>query len=294
RGATAYVSLEPCARTGRTGPCAEALIDAGVARVVYAQPEPNPVAAGGAAMLREAGIEVVGGALAAEAARLNERWMRTVVLRRPLVTWKFAATLDGRSAAVDGTSRWITGAQSRADVHSLRASRDAILAGTGTVLVDDPRLTVRMPLGQARVRQPLRVVAGLRDVPAGARVRESPGEMLHLRTRDPHVVLASLWDRGIRDVWLEGGPTLAAAFIEAGLVDEVFAYLAPALLGSGRAAVADLGIASITGIRRLSLVDVAPIGGDIRIHATPLPVDVSARHIRRADTSNGARVGEER
>ena len=308
RGATAYVSLEPCSHTGRTGPCAEALIDAGVARVVFAQPDPTS-AAGGAEMLRAAGIEVVGGVLADEAAALNARWMRTVALGRPLVTWKFAATLDGRSAAADGTSQWITGEESRADVHSLRMSRDAIVAGTGTVLVDDPRLTVRMPThGGLRPqwtpqlpagpspepRQPLRVVVGLRDVPDSARVREAPGEVLHLRTRHPHDVLAALWDRGIRDVWLEGGPTLAAAFVAAGLVDEVYAYLAPALLGSGRTAVEDLGITSVTDIRRMSLVDVVTIGGDIRIHAIPFPVEASARATRRADISNRKQLSNER
>ena len=309
RGATAYVSLEPCAHTGRTGPCARALIDAGVTRVVFAQPDPNGAAAGGAEMLRAAGVEVVGGLLADEAGALNERWARTIALGRPLVTWKFAATLDGRSAASDGTSAWITGEAARADVHSLRATRDAVLAGTGTVLVDDPQLNVRMPThGGLRPpwtpqlpagpgsepQQPLRVVVGLRDVPAGARVHDGPGAVVHLRTRDPREALQTLWVKGIRDVWLEGGPTLAAAFLNAGLVDDVYAYIAPALLGAGRAAVGDLGITSIDDIERLDLVDVLAIGGDIRIHATPRPFDVSPRQIRRGDTSNRESLATER
>ncbi len=294
RGASAYVSLEPCAHTGRTGPCAEALIDAGVARVVFAQRDPNEAAAGGAAVLRSAGIEVVGGILEEQAAALNHRWARTVALGRPLVTWKFAATLDGRSAAADGTSQWITGEQSRADVHSLRAQRDAIVAGTGTVLADDPRLTVRMPLSQDPARQPLRVVVGLRDLPPDARVHQGPGEVAHLRTRDPQEALAALWDRGIRDCWLEGGPALAAAFLSEGLIDEVYAYLAPALLGSGRGAVGDLGISSLVDIRRLSLIDVRTIGGDIRIHASPLPAHGGTRHPCRAAASGQEPSGQER
>src|SRR6476661_2688693 len=145
RGATAYVTLEPCSHSGRTGPCTEALVAAGVARVVFAQSDPNPDAAGGAERLHAAGVQVSGGVLADEAADLNERWGRTVLLGRPLVTWKVATTLDGRSAAADGTSQWVTGEEARADVHGLRATRDAVLVGTGTALVDDPRLTVRMP-----------------------------------------------------------------------------------------------------------------------------------------------------
>ena len=268
RGTTAYVTLEPCSHTGRTGPCAQALVAAGVAEVVYGQSDPNPSASGGAEVLRAAGVLVTGGVLADEAAALNARWARTIALGRPLVTWKFAATLDGRSAAADGTSRWITGDPARADVHALRATRDAVVVGTGTLLADDPQLTVRMPLGGLAPCQPLRVVMGMRAVPSGARVHEGPGEVLHLPTRDPRVALISLWDKGIRDIWLEGGPTLAAAFIEAGLVDEVYAYLAPALLGSGASAVGDLGVTTISDIRRLVLEDVTVIGTDVRIRAT--------------------------
>ena len=271
RGATAYVTLEPCSHTGRTGPCAEALVEAGVARVVFAQSDPNPDAAGGAEVLHAAGIHVTGGVLADEAAALNDRWARSVALGRPLVTWKLATTLDGRSAASDGSSQWITGDAARTDVHALRATRDAVLVGTGTVLADDPRLTVRMPGGGLAPRQPLRVVMGERPLPAGARLHDAPGEVLHLTTRDPSAALDHLWHSGIRDVWLEGGPTLAAAFLRAGLVDDVYAYVAPALLGSGRAAVADLGITSIAEVRRLDLVDVTVVGGDVRIHAGAHP-----------------------
>ncbi|WP_374968900.1 bifunctional diaminohydroxyphosphoribosylaminopyrimidine deaminase/5-amino-6-(5-phosphoribosylamino)uracil reductase RibD [Terrabacter sp. BE26] len=269
RGATAYVTLEPCSHTGRTGPCTDLLVATGVARVVFAQSDPNPDAAGGAERLHAAGIQVSGGVLADEAAALNERWARTVVLGRPLVTWKLATTLDGRSAAADGTSQWVTGEEARADVHELRATRDAVLVGTGTALADDPRLTVRMPDGTVAPHQPLRVVMGLRGLPAGARVHDGPGDVVRLETRDPREALDTLWRSGVRDVWLEGGPTLAAAFLDGGLVDDVYAYVAPALLGAGRAAVANLGIHTIADALRLRLVDVAVVGGDVRIHAVP-------------------------
>lgn len=267
RGATAYVSLEPCSHTGRTGPCTQALLDAGIDTVVFAQSDPNPLARGGAEVLAAAGVTVVGGDRADEAAALNAAWVRTVELGRPLVTWKFAATLDGRSAAADGSSQWITGATARADVHALRSRCDAILVGTGTVLVDDPRLTVRGDDGTPAATQPLRVVMGHREVPATSAVRTGPGECLAIPTHDPYAALAVLWDRGIRHVWLEGGPTLAAVFVSAGLVDEVYAYLAPALLGTGSSAVGDLGITSMSDILRLQLEEVVRIGTDIRVRA---------------------------
>lgn len=296
RGGTAYVTLEPCAHTGRTGPCTGALAAAGVSRVVYAQTDPHAAAAGGGGVLRAEGIEVVPGVLAAEAAVVNARWTRTIALGRPLVTWKFAATLDGRSAAADGSSQWITGEEARADVHALRASKDAIVAGTGTVLVDDPRLTARprgrMPLGSLSPRQPRRVVVGLRDVPASARVFEGPGEVLRVRSHDPAEVLAVLWGDGLRDVWLEGGPTLAAAFLRAGLVDEIYAYVAPALLGSGANAVGDLGIGSMDQLSRFDLEDVRRVGSDVRIHVTNRhAVALSAHRLVDRSVPGHERVG---
>lgn len=269
RGGTAVVTLEPCAHTGRTGPCVQALVDAGVARVVVAALDPNPQAAGGAERLRATGVEVETGVLAAESARLNRRWMFAVGHGRPFVTWKFAATLDGRSAAADGSSRWITGEAARADVHLLRAGADAVVVGTGTVLADDPQLTVRDADGRPAGEQPLRVVVGGRDLPPGARVLDAAAETVHLRTRDPRAVLADLHRRQIRHAWLEGGPTLAAAFWRAGLVDEVIAYLAPALLGAGSSAVGDLGVATVAGAARLHLTDVVRIGDDLRLTLSP-------------------------
>lgn len=270
RGGTAVVTLEPCNHTGRTGRCSEALLTSGVARVVYAQADPNPQAAGGAATLRSAGVTVEAGPLAEEAAALNRAWTFAVTHGRPRVVWKFAATLDGRSAAADGSSQWITGPEARADVHRLRSEAGAVLVGTGTALADDPRLTVRHLDGTARAHQPLRVVMGWRDLPAAARVLDGTAETWHARIRDPTEVLGGLHDRGVRQVWLEGGPTVAAAFLTAGLVDEVVAYLAPTLLGAGRPAVADLGITTLGRALQLRLDEATTIGSDLRVRATPI------------------------
>ncbi|WP_432503841.1 bifunctional diaminohydroxyphosphoribosylaminopyrimidine deaminase/5-amino-6-(5-phosphoribosylamino)uracil reductase RibD [Kineococcus arenarius] len=294
-GCTAVVTLEPCTHTGRTGPCAQALLAAGVARVVIADTDPNPTAAGGADLLRRAGVDVEVGLLAEAAHALNERWAAAVARGRPWVTWKFAATLDGRSAAADGTSRWITSAPARADVHRLRAGHDAVLVGTGTALADDPALTVRAAdgTGEGGGPQPLRVVAGLRELPAGARLRDGRAELVHVRTRDPHAVLAVLAAREVRTVLLEGGPALAAAFARAGLVDEVVAYLAPALLGAGPAAVADLGVGGIADALRLDLAPgpeaVVRVGEDVRVTARPR----ARRAVERAPDPSHPPVVEE-
>jgi diaminohydroxyphosphoribosylaminopyrimidine deaminase / 5-amino-6-(5-phosphoribosylamino)uracil reductase len=268
RAGTAVVTLEPCAHTGRTGPCTQALIEAGVARVVFAQSDPTPSARGGRTLLEAAGVRTTAGVLADQSAVLNDAWTFSFVHGRPKVTWKFAATLDGHSAAADGSSRWVTGPQARADVHALRARCDAILVGTGTVIADDPALTVRGPDGSTTGRQPLRVVMGLRAIPETARVRDVAAPTLQLATHDPAQALKALDRQEIRHVWLEGGPTVAAVFLGAGLVDEVIAYLAPALLGAGAPVVGDLGIRNIGQALRLVPREVTTIGPDIRIRAT--------------------------
>jgi diaminohydroxyphosphoribosylaminopyrimidine deaminase/5-amino-6-(5-phosphoribosylamino)uracil reductase len=266
-GCTAYVTLEPCAHTGRTGPCTHALYAAGVRRVVHAQSDPNPVAAGGAQWLRERGVEVVGGVLGAEATALNRTWTHLVRTGRPWVTWKLATTLDGRSAAADGTSQWITGEAARADVHEQRARCGAVLVGTGTALADDPHLTARRPDGTLLDTQPIRVVMGERDLAPDARVLDEAAPTWHLRTRSPKEVLDALVRAQVHHVWLEGGPTVAAAFMVDGLVDEVVAYVAPVLLGRGRPTVADLGITTIGDALRLEPTDITLIGTDVRITA---------------------------
>lgn len=273
RGATAVVTLEPCDHTGRTGPCTQALIAAGVRRVVFAQPDTNPVARGGGGTLLAAGLEVEGGLLADEARLLNRAWTFGVEHGRPFVTWKFATTLDGRSAAADGTSRWVSSAPARRDTHRLRALCDAILVGTHTVEVDDPQLTVRDELDAPLDRQPLRVVMGLRDLPADRRVFDAAAQTVHLRTRDPHEVLAELSARDRQHLFLEGGPRVAAAFLQRGLVDEVVVYVAPMLLGAGANAVGDLGITTIAEALPLRVTDVTVLGTgpetNMRLTLTP-------------------------
>jgi diaminohydroxyphosphoribosylaminopyrimidine deaminase/5-amino-6-(5-phosphoribosylamino)uracil reductase len=270
RGGTAVVTLEPCAHHGRTPPCTRALIAAGIKKVVFAVADPNPAAAGGRTLLTEAGVTVESGLLADEVERGPLRaWLHFARTGRPHVTWKYAATLDGRVAAADGTSRWISSEESRAQVHDLRRRIDAIVAGRGTILADDSALTAREADGTTADRQPLRVVVGTGDLPEGARVLDAAAETLHLRTREPDKVLAALADRGVVDVLLEGGPTLAGAFVQAGAVDRVLAYVAPTLLGDGPVALGASGVSTITGAHRFRVEGVTMCGPDVRISAVP-------------------------
>lgn len=293
RGGTAVVTLEPCDHTGRTGPCTTALIEAGIARVVYAVADP---AFGGGAeeRLTEAGVDVERGLLADEAAAGNAAWLTAVRLHRPYVVWKYAATLDGRIAAADGSSRWITSEEARADVHRLRARTDAVIVGSGTARADDPHLAVR---GVSGAVQPLRVVIDTEAaaVRPGARVLDDaaptlvavaedadPGELegaaelLRLPRAgggrgglDVTALLEALYAREIRSVLLEGGPTLAGAFVREGTVDEVIGYVAPVLLGAGPTALGDAGIVTIAQALRLKVTESVHIGPDLRITAVP-------------------------
>ncbi|MCU1588764.1 MAG: diaminohydroxyphosphoribosylaminopyrimidine deaminase [Frankiales bacterium] len=267
-GGALVCTLEPCNHVGRTGPCTAAIAEAGIAHVTYAVDEPTLPAGGGAEVLRAAGIEVIAGLLADEVAEGPlEGWLHVQQTGRPFVTWKLATTLDGRSAAADGTSRWITGPAARADVHRLRAEADAVVVGIGTVLADDPQLTVRPDPG----RQPLRVVVDSDGrTPPEARVLDDSGPSLVLTERDTGRhdaagVLTVLHDRGVVSVLLEGGPTLAAAFMTAGLVDRVIGYVAPVLLGAGLPAVGDLGVGTITEAVRLRLCGAERIGDDVKL-----------------------------
>ncbi|MGW8730728.1 bifunctional diaminohydroxyphosphoribosylaminopyrimidine deaminase/5-amino-6-(5-phosphoribosylamino)uracil reductase RibD [Streptomyces sp. NPDC055808] len=291
RGGTAYVTLEPCNHTGRTGPCAQALIEAGVTRVHYAVGDPNPQATGGGDTLRAAGVRAERGLLADEAEAVNAAWLTSMRLGRPHVTWKYAATLDGRTAAEDGTSRWITSPEARSDVHRLRAECDAVVVGSGTARTDDPHLAVR---GIEGATQPLRLAVDTNAtaVKPGARILDDAAPTLiavaedadaaHLPEAavlrlpraatglDIPALLGALHARGVRSVLLEGGPTLAGAFVAAGAVDKVVGYLAPALLGAGPTALAGAGITTIAEALRLGITEAVRIGPDLRITATPL------------------------
>ena len=257
RGATAVVTLEPCNHTGRTGPCAQALVEAGITRVVYFTADPNDAAAGGADYLRAHGVEVDFQPVRVAAL---QPWLRSVRHNRPSVTLKFASTLDGFTAATDGTSKWITGDTARELVHEDRAKLDAIIVGTGTAIADDPSLTARFPDGSLRGHQPRRVVVGRREVPEGNLTR-----LGFEQYATPQEALTALWETGARDVLVEGGATLAASFLELDLVDAVQAYIAPALLGAGRG-VLDRAIAgTIADARRFRTTFVRPVGNDVFI-----------------------------
>lgn len=268
RGATAVVTLEPCNHTGRTGPCALALIEAGIARVVYALDDPGAISGGGADRLRGAGVSVEAGEQADAAQALIDGWLTAQRLGRPHVTVKWAQSLDGRAAAADGSSQWITGPDARADVHRRRAGADAIVVGTGTVLTDDPALTARDG-AELLPHQPVPVVIGSTPTPADAAVRRHPHTPLFYETRDLNAVVADLHARGIQSIFVEGGPTLASAFIAAGLADRVLAYVAPVLLGGPKLALADIGVGSIDRAVRLTVDEWVPLGPDLLAIAHP-------------------------
>ncbi len=275
---TVVATLEPCNHTGRTGPCAVALSEAKIGTVAYAVNDPGDTSSGGAATLRKAGAEVIGGVLETEGLALLEAWLRRQ--QRPRVIVKWAQTLDGRAAAADGSSQWITGPAARRDVHRRRAGADAILVGTATLIADNPALTARDDLAPdgllvPAAEQPIPVVLGRREIAANARINQHPAleahgldAPLHFDGSDLAAHLKALHERGVRSVFVEGGPTIASAFIAAGLADEVLIYVSPALLGGPRLAIGDLGIESMAGIRRLSIEGVERLGDDLLIRAT--------------------------
>src|SRR6267154_2076859 len=264
----AVVTLEPCNHHGRTPPCVDALVASRVSRVAYAVADPNPQAAGGASRLAESGVKLEAGVLAdAVAGGPLREWLHKQRTGLPHVTWKFATSVDGRSAAADGSSQWITSEAARADVHRRRATADAIVVGTGTVLADDPTLTARLADGSLADRQPLRVVVGMRDIHSEAKVLNDDSRTMVIRTHEPAEVLQALSDR--TDVLLEGGPTLAGAFLRAGAIDRILAYVAPILLGGPIAAVDDVGVLSIANAQRWQFDGIEPIGPDLLLSLVP-------------------------
>ncbi len=298
RGATVYVTLEPCAHHGRTPPCADALLAAGVARVVYAVADPNPEVAGrGAARLAAGGVAVAGGLMAAAAETQNQGFLSRHRRGRPWVRVKLGASLDGRTGLANGKSQWLTCEASRADVQRLRAESSAIVTGAATVQRDDPRLTVRDPTLELRGRRPLRVVLDPRlSTPPTARLLAEPGPVLILAgatdqaaeraltaagaevaplaavaARDLAAVLAELARREQNEVLIEAGARLAGAFVEAGLVDEFVLYLAPHMLGHDAAPLAMLPMLDDLGERwEFRYADVRQVGSDLRLTLTPL------------------------
>ncbi|HYI62802.1 MAG TPA: bifunctional diaminohydroxyphosphoribosylaminopyrimidine deaminase/5-amino-6-(5-phosphoribosylamino)uracil reductase RibD [Acidimicrobiales bacterium] len=263
-GATAYVTLEPCAHTGRTGPCAAALVGAGVARVVVGVADPDPQVAGtGLALLRAAGVAVEVGCREAEVAEQLAPYLHHRRTGRPLVVLKLASTLDGRTAATDGTSQWITGPEARTDAHRLRAESQAVVVGSGTVAADDPALTTRLVEGP----DPRRVVLG--HAPEGARVH--PCTQWSDVDGDLGALLGRLGADGVLQVLVEGGAAVAGSFHRAGLVDRYVLYLAPALAGGDDAPglFRGPGAASVDGLWRGEVASVTPLGPDLRVEVHP-------------------------
>ena len=267
-GGIAVVTLEPCNHYGKTPPCVNALIESRVSTVVYAVGDPNAIAGGGAGRLQAAGVQVRSGVLANEvAAGPLREWLHKVRTGLPHVTWKYASSVDGRSAAADGTSQWISSEASRLDLHRRRAVADAIVVGTGTVLADDPALTARLSDGSLADRQPLRVVVGMREIPPEAKVLNDDSRTMVIRTHDPMEVIKALSDR--TDVLLEGGPTLAGAFLRVGAVNRILAYVAPMLVGGPVTAVDDVGVPTIARALRWQFDGIDRAGPDLVLSLVP-------------------------
>ncbi|MEM9705842.1 MAG: bifunctional diaminohydroxyphosphoribosylaminopyrimidine deaminase/5-amino-6-(5-phosphoribosylamino)uracil reductase RibD [Pseudomonadota bacterium] len=300
RGATIYVSLEPCAHHGRTPPCVDAILSAGITRVVYGLSDPNKLAAGGAEILRDAGLRVDGPVCEHEARALNRFWLGALKRQRPYVVAKFATSLDGKIATRTGDSKWITGDAARARGHDLRQACDAIIVGAGTIIADDPALTARPKFNEGDERtpaHPLRVVMdSTARTPPGAAAfdRAGPGALLATTARaprkamaqfqemgvevalldqdtegriDPHALLEHLYQNGVQSVLLEGGAGVLGSFFDAGLVDEVWAFLAPVLIGGNGAPspISGIGPDALTGAVRLSAINTETLGPDLLV-----------------------------
>ena len=260
RGATMVVTLEPCAHTGKTPPCTQAIIDAGIAKVIYTVTDPNPIASGGAALLRAAGIDVEYRE-SAHLAYVQRAWLHKEVTGRPLMIWKVATTVDGKVAASDGTSQWITGAESREDVQNLRAQSDAILIGTNTAIVDNPHL---IPRGH-RAR-PVRVISGEQEVPATNQIFDDEARTISVKSKSIPELMQVLTHEGFNQVLVEAGPTLGSALMASGNIDELIIYQAPKMLGAGKEFVSHLGISTLDDHLKLELISVRQLGSDIKSH----------------------------
>lgn len=270
-GATLIVTLEPCNHQGKTPPCTEAIIRSGIKRVIYSIQDPNPIAQGGASRLETAGIKVESGVLSDEVTAANRAWLKKLATGRPFITMKIASTIDGKIAAVDGSSKWITSENSRRDVARLRSECDAIVTGTGTIIADDPQLTVR-GISRPGVNErfsPVRVVIGRREIPSEAKITNNEAETIHLKTENLDELIELATSRGWNRILVEAGPRLSTAFLKMDLVDEIYWYQAPSLLGHGQSAIGDLGINTLAERKDLRLVESIAIpsgAGDMRIH----------------------------
>ena len=260
RGATMVVSLEPCAHTGTTPPCVQAIIDAGISTVIYAVADPNPIAAGGAKKLIDAGIAVEYRE-SRELSYVQRAWLHKEKTGRPLMLWKVATTLDSKVAASDGTSQWITGPESREDVQELRAQSDAILIGTNTALVDNPHLIPR-----GHTARPVRIISGEQEVPSTNRVFDNEARTISVKSKSIPELMKVLSVEGFNQVLVEAGPTLGSALMASGNIDEIIIYQAPKMLGAGKEFVSRLGISTLADHLELDLLSVKAFGSDIKSH----------------------------
>ena len=259
-GSIIYITLEPCNHHGKTPPCVDAIIKSGIKKVVYAVSDPNPTAAGGAERLRQAGIEVQSGAGEAQARLENRAWLTKIEKGRPRITWKIAATMDGKVAASDGSSKWITGELARADVARMRSQADGIVTSTATVIADDPAMT-----SKGVGKNPVRIVVGIREIQVKAQIMDSAAETLLIKSRDFKDLIALSNERGFNQLLIESGPTFGTALLHEDLIDEIVLFQAPTFLGSGTPLIGDLGITNISGRLDFEISDVEMIGSDLKI-----------------------------
>jgi diaminohydroxyphosphoribosylaminopyrimidine deaminase/5-amino-6-(5-phosphoribosylamino)uracil reductase len=262
-GGTLIVTLEPCNHLGQTGPCTQAIIDAGITAVVFAVTDPNPIAAGGQVRLQSAGINVVTGVLSDEASYSNRAWLTKIKKSRPYFTWKVATTLDAKLAATDGTSKWISNEVSRADVQRLRRESDAILVGTNTVVSDNPHL---IPRGDFKgfTRNPIRVICGEQELPADSKVFDDTAQTVVVKSKDLKQLVAKLNELELNQVFVEAGATFASALMAAGLIDELVIYQAPALLGAGKSFYQNEDNKTIEDQMRLKHISTEVLAGDLK------------------------------
>lgn len=259
-GSSLFVTLEPCNHQGKTPPCVTSIIEAGISRVIFAVSDPNPLAAGGASALRKAGVEVLSGSLEEEARFVNRHWLTKMESARPRFTWKIASTMDGKVAASDGSSKWITSELARAEVALMRSQADAILTSTATVIADDPTLT-----SKGVGKNPLRIVMGNTPLSKDAKILGDEAETKIIASREISELIKLTLELGCNNVMIEAGPTFGSALLAAGIIDEVVLFQAPTFLGSGKSAIADLGVKTLNQRLDFKIANLQQIGADIKV-----------------------------
>jgi diaminohydroxyphosphoribosylaminopyrimidine deaminase/5-amino-6-(5-phosphoribosylamino)uracil reductase len=258
-----YVTLEPCNHQGKTPACTEAIIKAGIAKVVYAVSDPNPIAAGGAETLRQAEVDVESGFQESEAAFDNRAWLTKIAKGRPRITWKIASTMDGKVTASDGSSKWITGELARVDVAKMRSQVDAIVTSTKTVQADNPLLT-----SKGFGNNPVRIVMGESDIATDSQILNKESETIIVKSQSAKDLITIAKKRGFNELLIESGPTFGTALLREDLIDEIVLFQAPTFLGSGTQVISDLGITNIAGRLDFEIADVEVIGADLKIMLT--------------------------